>query len=66
MYFEGVNIPFAGCYQRIPLYIVLCGYDQEERPAPRNFFLAKMLAEYGANVNLRIPTVSDQGNLMDS
>ncbi|XP_036356448.1 uncharacterized protein LOC115214915 isoform X1 [Octopus sinensis] len=48
-----------GCYQRTPLYIVLCGLDEEElNVKPRNLFLAKLCIERGANVNHRVPKVS--------
>lgn len=47
-----------GCYQRTPLYIVLCGLDAEElNVKPRNLFLAKLCIERGANVNHRVPKV---------
>ncbi|KAK3098584.1 hypothetical protein FSP39_020939, partial [Pinctada imbricata] len=46
-----------GCYQRTPLFICLCGMDEEEqRVKPRNLYLAKLLVEQGANVNFRVPT----------
>ena len=46
-----------GCYQRTPLYIVLCGHTEQLGLLPRNFFLAKLLIERGSDVNLRIPEV---------
>ncbi|XP_069133563.1 uncharacterized protein [Argopecten irradians] len=46
-----------GCYQRTPLFICLCGMDEEEkRVRPRNLYLAKLMIEHGANVNFRVPT----------
>ncbi|GAB1598107.1 uncharacterized protein LOC115214915, partial [Argonauta hians] len=49
-----------GCYQRTPLYIVLCGLDEEEvNVKPRNLFLAKLCIERGANVNHRVPKVTN-------
>ncbi|XP_041353896.1 uncharacterized protein LOC121371803 isoform X2 [Gigantopelta aegis] len=45
-----------GCYQRTPLFICLCGVDEEEeRVTTRNFFLARIIIEHGANVNYRVP-----------
>ncbi|XP_013399804.1 uncharacterized protein LOC106165962 [Lingula anatina] len=45
-----------GCYQRIPLYISLCGQSIDGvSNIPVNLYIAKLLIEYGANVNLRIP-----------
>ncbi|XP_064595869.1 uncharacterized protein LOC135462572 [Liolophura sinensis] len=45
-----------GCYQRIPLFIVLCGGKEETNvPMPRNLYLARLLIEYGASVNYRVP-----------
>lgn len=45
-----------GCYQRIPLNICLCGVDQDaERVTTRNLYLARLLIERGANINLRVP-----------
>ncbi|CAG5123761.1 unnamed protein product [Candidula unifasciata] len=48
-----------GCYQRTPLYICLCGVDEyHERVAVRNFHLARLLIERGANVNHRVPVTN--------
>ena len=47
----------TGCYQRTPLYIVLCGRAETFLSSPRNFFLTKLLIERGGDVNLRIPEV---------
>lgn len=48
-----------GCYQRIPLYICLCGVDQyHQRVTPRNLYLARLLIEHGANVNKRVPVTN--------
>ncbi|KAK7494831.1 hypothetical protein BaRGS_00013958 [Batillaria attramentaria] len=45
-----------GCYQRTPLHICLCGVDQDaERVIARNFYLARLLIEGGANINHRVP-----------
>ncbi len=45
-----------GCYQRTPLYIVLCGEDETRTSTfTRNLYIAKLLVEYGACVNYRIP-----------
>nr|XP_022289585.1 uncharacterized protein LOC111101404 [Crassostrea virginica]XP_022289586.1 uncharacterized protein LOC111101404 [Crassostrea virginica]XP_022290650.1 uncharacterized protein LOC111102275 [Crassostrea virginica]XP_022290652.1 uncharacterized protein LOC111102275 [Crassostrea virginica] len=45
-----------GCYQRTPLFICLCGIDEEQQSVrPRNLFLARLLVENGANVNYRVP-----------
>ncbi|KAL8599016.1 hypothetical protein ACOMHN_006825 [Nucella lapillus] len=45
-----------GCYQRIPLNICLCGVDEDaERVTARNLYLARLLIERGANINLRVP-----------
>ncbi|CAL1540007.1 unnamed protein product [Lymnaea stagnalis] len=47
-----------GCYQRTPLYICLCGVDEyHQKVATRNFYLAQLLIERGANVNHRVPVV---------
>ena len=52
-------IIIAGCYQRIPLNICLCGVDQDaERVIARNLYLARLLIERGANLNYRVPVVS--------
>ncbi|CAG2212213.1 unnamed protein product [Mytilus edulis] len=46
-----------GCYQRTPLFICLCGTDEEQtKVRPRHLYLAKLLVERGVNVNLRVPT----------
>lgn len=51
-------IYFSGCYQRTPLFICLCGVDEEQQTVrPRNLFLARLLVENGANVNYRVPMV---------
>ncbi|XP_059145782.1 uncharacterized protein LOC131932908 [Physella acuta] len=48
-----------GCYQRTPLYICLCGVDEfHQRVATRNFYLAQLLIERGANVNHRVPVTN--------
>ncbi|XP_071112304.1 uncharacterized protein [Haliotis cracherodii] len=55
---DNVNPSFLdeGCYQRIPLFICLCGMDEgEQRTMARNLYLAKLLIERGANVNYRVP-----------
>ncbi|CAH1799334.1 unnamed protein product [Owenia fusiformis] len=45
-----------GCYQRTPLYIVLCGMNEDETtPAPRNLNIAALLVRAGANSNYRVP-----------
>ncbi|KAK6171501.1 hypothetical protein SNE40_019678 [Patella caerulea] len=45
-----------GCYQRTPLYICLCGVDEDaERVTCRNLYLAKLMIERGADVNYRVP-----------
>ncbi|XP_074640362.1 uncharacterized protein LOC141898400 isoform X1 [Tubulanus polymorphus] len=44
-----------GCYQRIPLFIVLCGENEMFEAKTRDFYLAKLLLQYGANPNYRIP-----------
>lgn len=53
-----MNLYFSGCYQRTPLFICLCGVDEEQQTVrPRNLFLARLLVENGANVNYRVPMV---------
>ena len=48
----------TGCYQRTPLFICLCGTDEEQtKVRPRNLHLAKLLIERGVNINHRVPTV---------
>lgn len=48
-----------GCYQRTPLYICLCGVDEfHQKVATRNFYLAQLLIERGANVNHRVPVTN--------
>ena len=45
-----------GCYQRTPLFMVLNGEDEtRERTLQRNLYVARMLVEYGACVNYRVP-----------
>ena len=45
-----------GCYQRTPLFIVLNGEDEtRERTLQRNLYVARLLVEYGACVNYRVP-----------
>ena len=45
-----------GCYQRTPLFIVLNGEDETgQTRSQRNLYIAKLLVEYGACVNYRIP-----------
>ena len=45
-----------GCYQRTPLFIVLSGEDETGNVRQqRNLYLAKLLVEYGACVNYRVP-----------
>ncbi|KAK0057841.1 hypothetical protein Bpfe_012797 [Biomphalaria pfeifferi] len=48
-----------GCYQRTPLYICLCGVDEyHQKVSTRNFYLARLLIERGANVNHRVPVTN--------
>lgn len=48
-----------GCYQRVPLYICLCGVDEyQTKLKAQNFYLVTLLVERGANVNLRIPVTN--------
>ncbi|XP_070569096.1 uncharacterized protein [Ptychodera flava] len=44
-----------GFYQRTPLYIVLCGFDEIGQPCPRNLHIAKLLVERGADPGHRVP-----------
>ncbi|ESO85757.1 hypothetical protein LOTGIDRAFT_235723 [Lottia gigantea] len=45
-----------GCYQRTPLFICLCGIAEDgDRVKCRNFYLAKLMLERGADVNYRVP-----------
>ena len=45
-----------GCYQRTPLFIVLNGeYETGQVRSQRNLYIAKLLVEYGACVNYRVP-----------
>ncbi|XP_071135639.1 uncharacterized protein [Mytilus edulis] len=56
---ENINPSYLdeGCYQRTPLFICLCGTDEEQtKVRPRHLYLAKLLVERGVNVNLRVPT----------
>ena len=45
-----------GCYQRTPLFIVLNGEDETRQTTlQRNLYIARLLVEYGACVNYRVP-----------
>lgn len=58
LFYVSVFIYFTGCYQRTPLFICLCGTDEEQtKVRPRNLYLAKLLIERGVNINHRVPTV---------